>query len=152
DLLPGLGAEWLELLRADLDALVEGTFFEDAPVVPCSSRTGEGLEVLKQELAKLGGALEERPSEGPAFLPVDRTFSLKGFGTVVTGTLLSGQLASDEAVSLLPGLPGPFRIRSLQTHGKPVERVLAGQRTAVNLPGLEAERIQRGMVLVREHE
>jgi selenocysteine-specific elongation factor len=152
DLLSELGEEWLELLKADLKALTTGTFLEEAEVVPCSSRTGEGLAALKTALTKVVKALPARPSEGPVFLPVDRAFSIKGFGTVVTGTLLSGQLQLEEAVSLLPGRPGPYRVRTLQVHGKPAQKVLAGQRTAVNLPGVEAEEISRGMVLARHEE
>jgi selenocysteine-specific elongation factor len=152
DLLPELGAEWLDLLKADLGVLVDGTFLEKAPTVLCSAKTGEGLDALKEALAKLAAALPTRPAEGPTFLPVDRAFVLKGFGTVVTGPLLSGQLAPEDAVSLLPGLPGPFRVRGIQIHGKAVDRVQAGQRTAVNVGGVEAEAISRGMVLCRHGE
>lgn len=147
DLLPTVGEEWQALLEQDVAALTRGTFLEGARVVPVSSRTGEGLERLKAEIASAVAALAERPSEGPAFLPVDRAFSLKGFGTVVTGTLLAGQLGVEDAVSLLPGVPGPLRARSLQVHGQPAARAVAGQRTAVNLPGIEAQQIERGMVL-----
>lgn len=152
DLLAELGEEWLALVKADLAALTAGTFLEGAPVVPCSSRTGEGLGALKTALTKAVRELPRRPSEGPAFLPVDRAFTIKGFGTVVTGTLLSGTLGAEESVSLLPGLEGPFRVRGLQVHGQPAQKVLAGQRTAVNLTGVEPEAIERGMVLVRHGE
>ncbi len=152
DLLAELGDEWLALVKADLGALTAGTFLEGAPVVPVSSKTGEGLDALRAALTKAAKGLTKRPSEGPAFLPVDRTFTIKGFGTVVTGTLLSGTLGLEEGVSLLPGLEGPFRVRGLQTHGLPTEKVLAGQRTAVNLTGVEPEAISRGMVLVRHGE
>jgi selenocysteine-specific elongation factor len=152
DLLAELGEEWLALVKADLAALTAGTFLEGAPVVPCSSKTGQGLDALKTALTRAAQGLAKRPSEGPAFLPVDRAFTIKGFGTVVTGTLLSGTLGVEEGVSLLPGLEGPFRVRGLQIHGAPAERVLAGQRTAVNLTGVEPEAIERGMVLVRHGE
>ena len=152
DLLAELGDEWLELLRADLATLTQDTFLEAAPVVPCSARTGEGLATLKSALTAAARGLPGRPAEGPTFLPVDRAFSIKGFGTVVTGPLLSGQLALEDAVSLLPGLAGPFRVRGLQVHGALVPKVAAGQRTAVNVPGLEAEDISRGMVLCRHEE
>ena len=152
DLLQELGAEWLELVKADLAALTAGTFLEEAKVVPCSAKTGEGLAALKAALTEVARGLPARPSEGPVFLPVDRAFSIKGFGTVVTGPLLSGQLQLEEAVSLLPGKPGPFRVRTLQVHGKPAQKVTAGQRTAVNIPGIEAEEISRGMVLCRHEE
>jgi len=152
DLLPDLGAEWLELLEQDLRGLVKGTFLEEAAIVPCSSKTGQGLEDLKKAIAAVARSLPARPSEGPVYLPVDRAFTVKGFGTVVTGTLMSGHLALEEAVSLLPGLPGPLRVRGLQVHGKPTEKVAAGQRTAINLADVEADAVSRGMALVRHDE
>lgn len=152
DTLVELGPEWRALVEADLAALTVGTFLEAAPVVACSARTGEGLDALRAALTRAAAALPERPSEGPAFLPVDRVFTIKGFGTVVTGTLLSGALAVEDAVSLLPGLPGPLRVRGVQRHGDSVSAVEAGQRAAVNLTGVEPEALQRGMVLVRAGE
>ena len=152
DLLPGLGDGWLELLTQDLRALTGGTFLEDAAVVPVSARTGEGLDALKAEVARLADQVAPRPADGPLFLPLDRAFTLKGFGTVVTGTLLSGQVAADDALALLPGLEGPWRVRGLQVHGRPVERALAGDRVAVNLAGLEASAVSRGMAAVRAGE
>ncbi len=152
DLLADLGADWLDLLKADIAALCDGTFLEGADVVPVSARTGEGIPKLKAALTALAKALPQRPSEGPVFLPVDRTFSLKGFGTVVTGTLLSGQLAVEEAVSLLPGLEGPLRVRGLQAYGKSVGQLSAGMRAAVNLADVEVEAVSRGMVLTRHAE
>ncbi|MCP3144223.1 selenocysteine-specific translation elongation factor [Pyxidicoccus xibeiensis] len=152
DLLAELGPEWRALVEADLGALTAGTFLEGAPVVPCSSKTGEGLDALKAALTRAAAALPKRPAEGPAFLPVDRVFTIKGFGTVVTGTLLSGALAVDDAVALLPGLPGPLRVRGVQVHGQAVPRVEAGQRAAVNVTGVEPEQLHRGMVLVRSGE
>ncbi len=152
DLLAGLGDEWLDLLRADIEALVADTFLEGAPMVPVSAKSGEGIPELKTALTKAAKALPARPAEGPVFLPVDRAFSLKGFGTVVTGTLLSGSLAVDEPVSLLPGLVGPVRVRSLQQYGQPAAQVSAGQRVAANLVGVEADAVGRGMVLTRYGE
>ncbi|WP_434346153.1 selenocysteine-specific translation elongation factor [Myxococcus virescens] len=152
DTLAELGPEWRALVEADLSALTVGTFLESAPVVACSARTGAGVDALRAALTRAAAALPERPSEGPAFLPVDRVFTIKGFGTVVTGTLLSGALAVDDAVSLLPGLPGPLRVRGVQRHGDAVSVVEAGQRAAVNLAGVEPEALRRGMVLVRAGE
>lgn len=152
DLLGELGPEWVELVRADLAALAADTFLEGAPVVPVSVRTGEGLEALKAHLFRLTREVPHRPAEGPALLPVDRTFSLRGFGTVVTGTLLSGSLQAEDAVSLLPGSPGPFRVRGLQVHGASVAQASAGSRVAVNLSGVEADAVSRGQVLVRHGE
>ncbi len=152
DLLAELGADWKQLVESDLAALTAGTFLEGAPVVPCSAKTGEGLAALRSELSALLRAVPGRSPEGPLFLPVDRAFSVKGFGTVVTGSLLSGQLAVDEAVALLPAFPGPFRVRGLHAHGKPAERLSAGSRAAVNLAGVEAAAISRGAVLCRHGE
>jgi selenocysteine-specific elongation factor len=156
DLLPGLGTGWLELLEADIRSLVEGTFLEDAPLVTVSSKSGEGLERLKAQIAEQCGALASTHSsarpEGPAFLPVDRAFSLKGFGTVVTGTLLSGQLVPEDSVCLLPGLPGPFRVRSIQIHGEKATQAVPGQRVALNLTPIEAEQVKRGMAVARAGE
>ncbi|WNG14462.1 selenocysteine-specific translation elongation factor [Cystobacter fuscus] len=152
DLLPGLGAEWRALVDADVATLVAGTFLEGRPVVPVSSRTGEGLEALRAALVEAARDVPARGVDGPALLPVDRAFSLKGFGTVVTGTLLSGAFAAEDSVSLLPGLAGPWRVRGVQRHGEGVPRVVAGQRAAVNLVGVEAEAIERGAVLVHAGE
>ena len=155
DLLPGLGDGWLALLEADLRALTPGTFLEDARLLTVSSKTGEGLEQLKAEIAAQCDVLANGPApaaarpEGPAFLPVDRAFSLKGFGTVVTGTLLSGQLAVEDSVSLLPGMPGPFRVRSIQIHALSVGKAGPSERVALNLADVEAGDVKRGMAVVR---
>ncbi len=150
DLLPELGADWLPLLEQDIGAAVQGTFLEGAPVVPVSARTGAGLPALLDALAALAREVPERPADGPLFLPVDRAFSLKGFGTVVTGTLLSGAVAEEDSVALSPPAhgQGALRVRTVQVHGKSVPRALAGQRTAVNLPGVEAQAVSRGQALV----
>jgi selenocysteine-specific elongation factor len=150
DLLPGLGAEWLPLLEADVRAAVAGTFLEGAPIVPVSARTGDGLDVLVRTIAELARDVPERPADGPLFLPVDRAFTLRGFGTVVTGTLLSGSVEEEAEVVLSPPRQGQhaLRVRSVQVHGAQVRRGLAGQRTAVNLPNVEAQAISRGQVLV----
>jgi len=281
DLLPGLGDGWLELLEADLRALVAGTFLEGAELLAVSAKTGEGLDALKAAIARVidelaappastahgqrggvpetarsagapagrkagaavaaaggaapqarsagaprggaaaaresgrglatpghaaaeartpvdarvvhvtatsgpgaptattqartagdearGGAGREVPSrarhpappddaaawrspDGPLFLPIDRAFTAKGFGLVVTGTLLSGRLGLADEVALLPGRPGPWRVRGLQVHGKPVDAVAAGDRVAVNLADLEVAEVHRGMAVVRAGE
>jgi selenocysteine-specific elongation factor len=150
DLLPGLGPDWLPLLEQDVREATQGTFLEGAPILPVSSTTREGLERLVAEIARLASEVPERPADGPAFLPIDRAFSMKGFGTVVTGTLLSGQIAEGDEAALLPPTPGigPLRVRSVQVHGKATTRALAGQRTAVNLPGVEPSAVRRGQALV----
>ena len=150
DLLPGLGADWLPLLEQDVRDATKGTFLEGASIVPVSAASGEGLDRLRAELARIAREVPERPADGPVFLPIDRAFSMKGFGTVVTGTLLSGQIAEGDEAALLPAAPGApaLRVRTVQVHGKPAARALAGQRTAVNLPGVEASAIARGQALV----
>jgi selenocysteine-specific elongation factor len=156
DLLPGLGDGWLELLETELRSLCRGTFLEDAPLVAASAKTGEGLEALKAQILLQVKALERdgavRPGDGPLFLPIDRAFTLKGFGCVVTGTLLSGKVSPGDEVSLEPGLTGPLRLRGLQEHGRAVERATAGERVAVNLHGVETSNVRRGMALVRAGE
>ena len=150
DLLPGLGADWLSLLEEEIRTACAGTFLESAAVVPVSARTGEGLPRLVEVLSALSAEVPERPADGPLFLPVDRAFTLKGFGTVVTGTLLSGTLAEGNALALVPpsAAVGELRARTVQVHGEGAPRASAGQRTAVNLPGVEASAISRGQVLV----
>jgi selenocysteine-specific elongation factor len=152
DLLPGLGDDWRALLDADLATLLAASVLETAEVVPVSAKTGEGIEALKAALVRAATGVPRRPADGPLFLPVDRAFTIKGFGTVVTGTLLSGTVEPEASVSLLPGLPGPLRVRGVQTHGQSLPRGLAGQRTAVNLSNVATQDVRRGMVLVRAGE
>ncbi len=150
DLLPGLGADWPALVEQDVRAATKGTFLEGSPIVPVSAVTREGLDRLVAEISRLAAAVPERPADGPVFLPIDRAFSMKGFGTVVTGTLLSGQIGDGDEAALLPPTAGvgTLRVRSVQVHGKPTPRALAGQRTAVNLPGVEPGAVRRGQALV----
>lgn len=157
DLLPGLGDGWLELLEADLRSLVVGSCFEDAALIPVSAKSGAGLDVLRTEISRVATELEAAPTgarsaDAPLFCPVDRAFTVKGFGVVVTGTLWSGRLSLTDGVALLPGLSGPLRVRGLQVHGKPVDTVGPGQRVAINLPDLEVAQVHRGQALVRAGE
>jgi selenocysteine-specific elongation factor len=152
DLLPGLGDDWRALLDADLATLLAGSVLETAEVVPVSAKTGEGIEALKAALVRAAASVPRRPADGPLFLPIDRAFTIKGFGTVVTGTLLSGTVEPEASVALLPGLPGPFRVRGVQTHGQNLPRGMAGQRTAINLSNVATQDVRRGMVLVRSGE
>jgi selenocysteine-specific elongation factor len=139
-------ADWLELVRDDVASLVRGTFLAGAPMVGVSAKTGEGLAELRAGLRGLAAGVPERARDQLARLPIDRVFTIRGFGTVVTGTLASGRLAVDERVEIYPtGLQ--TKIRGLQTHGHPVGEAAAGQRTAVNLQGLERAAIERGNVV-----
>jgi len=139
-------ADWLELVRDDVAGLVRHTFLEGAPVVAVSSKTGEGIDKLRVALRALAAAAPPRPTDQLPRLPVDRVFTIKGFGTVVTGTLMAGSLAVDDRVEVFPrGVPS--KVRGLQTHSHPVPRAVAGQRTAVNLQGLERTAVERGDVI-----
>ena len=135
---------------AEMEAreLVAGSFLEGAPVLRVSARTGHGLGELRDALAGLAGGLAARPAGGVLRLPVDRAFTMRGFGTVVTGTLVSGALAAGDEVELLPA-GRRARVRGLQVHGQAVDRVDAGNRTAVNLAGVEVADVARGDVLAR---
>ncbi len=138
--------EWLEMVTEDIGDGLTGTFLEEAPIIPVSSKTGDGLDTLRQELAILAENVRERSSNGMLRLPIDRVFTIKGFGTVVTGTLISGTVEVEDIVEILPNAVNS-RIRNIQVHDIPVERAYAGQRTALNLHGLEKQAIQRGCVL-----
>ena len=149
DLLPGLGPGWLAMVEGEIRDLTRGTFLEGSSVLPASAKDGTGLTAVREALGRLATSAPERPLDGPLFLPIDRSFSMKGFGTVVTGTLLSGSIGEGDSVGLLPSASGePLRVRSVQVHGAAVARALAGQRTAVNLPGVEVTAIRRGQALV----
>jgi selenocysteine-specific elongation factor len=139
--------EWLELVTEEVRDFVAGSFLEGEPIVPVSSRSGEGLEELRAELAKLADKADEKRREGHFRLPVDRVFTVAGFGTVVTGTLLSGEIHVGDELELLPsGREG--RVRGIQAHGSKSELGQAGQRLAVNLQGIDLDQAQRGDVVV----
>ncbi|HEY0080069.1 MAG TPA: selenocysteine-specific translation elongation factor [Pyrinomonadaceae bacterium] len=138
--------ELLELVRAETEELVAGSFLEGAPVVGVSSRTGAGLEELKERLREVGEAAPARSSKTIARLPIDRSFTMRGFGTVVTGTLVAGEIREGDEMELLPQ-GTRARVRGLQVHGASVASARAGQRTAVNLGGVDTTAIERGMVL-----
>lgn len=140
-------AETLDLARLDAAALVAGTFLEKAPVVSVSSRTGEGIESLKGALVEICACLVRPEDRYVTRLPIDRSFSMKGFGAVVTGTLASGEIAEGAEMELLPD-GFKVRVRGLQTHGQPAVSVTAPARVAVNLGGIDHSKIERGMVLV----
>ncbi len=138
--------EWLELVQMDVRQAVHSTVLESAPIVPVSARHGQGLPDLVQALQ---ACLEQRPPRadlGRARLPVDRVFTIAGFGTVVTGTLVDGVLKLGEEIELLPSrLRG--RIRGLQTHKQKEQSAVPGSRTAVNITGLDVDQVRRGQVL-----
>src|SRR5437764_3833173 len=139
-------AELLELVSAEAEELVAGSFLEGAPVVATSARTGEGIEELKTRLREAALAAPARDTDTVTRLPVDRSFTMRGFGAVVTGTLVAGEINEGQELELLPA-GERVRVRGVQVHGSAVKTATAGQRTAVNLGGVDASAIERGMVL-----
>jgi selenocysteine-specific elongation factor len=142
--------ELIELVRDEISETVEGSFLESADVIAVSAKTGAGLEQLKQALRAIAYSIPERSSDRLLCLPVDRAFTMRGFGTVVTGTMSSGRLRRDEEVELIPG-ELVAKVRGLQVHGKVTEMAVAGQRTAVNLQGVDLSQVGRGMSLTVPH-
>ncbi len=138
--------EWLAMVTEDVRAELAGTFLADAPIFPVSAHTGEGLAELRAALAGLAEGFAPRRRSDLARLPIDRVFTLRGHGTVVTGTLIAGTFRVGDDVRLFPS-EKRSKIRGLQSHGETVEASPAGRRTAVNLTGLEVEDIERGEVL-----
>jgi len=138
--------EMLALVEDDAHGLITGSFLENAPLVSVSSRTGAGMDQLKSQLVELGRRVPPRSRDFTTRLPIDRAFSMKGFGAVVTGTLISGKITEGDELELLP-LKVNVRVRGLQVHNKSVHEAHAGQRTAVNLAGIDTAQIERGMVL-----
>ncbi len=138
--------DWLELVKEDVRQLVRGSFLESAPIIAVSSVTGENMDVLKRMIREHVAQLPPRPDRGIFWMPVDRSFVMKGFGTVVTGSVLSGSLRTGDEVEQLPQ-GRRLRVRGLQKHGKPVEQVQVGDRAAINLQGIAREDIERGHVL-----
>ena len=134
------------LAQLEVRELVAGSFLEGQPIVPVSARNGAGLDVLRSALVEMASHARTRPHDGLLRLPVDRAFTLRGFGTVATGTVVSGAIAVGDEVEVLPA-GHRARVRGLHIHGEPVERVLAGSRAAVNVASLETGDVGRGSVL-----
>ena len=139
--------EWLQLVVDDVRGFVKGTFLENALILPVSSKTGLNLERLKEKIHDVSLNIRPRLLNGLFRLPIDRVFTLKGFGTVVTGTALSGTISLDSPVEILPSKI-TSRVRGLQTHGKGVEKAYAGQRIGLNLQGIDRDLLKRGDVVV----
>jgi len=138
--------DWLELVREDVAGLVRRTFLDGCPVLTVSAKTGEGIPELRAALRTLAAGVTPRGTDHLPRLPIDRVFTIKGFGTVVTGTLMAGRLRVDDRVEVFPaGVQA--KVRGLQAHGRTVEQSAAGQRTAVNLQGVERVAVERGNVL-----
>jgi selenocysteine-specific elongation factor len=139
-------AETLEIVRQEALELVSGSRLADAPIIGVSSKTGEGLDELRTALVALANAAPPRGSDGPPRLPIDRVFSMRGFGTVVTGTLTAGVLEVEEELVVLPS-DRAVKVRGLQVHGTPERVASAGRRVAVNLGGADVADIHRGDTL-----
>lgn len=138
--------EWVELVIEDVKDLVAGTFLENAPIFPVSNELGTGIDDVKQEIFNKLVHVADRQDKGIFRLPIDRVFTMKGFGTVVAGTVLSGSLTADEMVELLPQRR-KLRVRGLQIHEHNVKSVKIGDRAAINLSGVDKETISRGDVV-----
>jgi selenocysteine-specific elongation factor len=136
----------LELVRLEVDEFVKGSFLEGAPAVAVSSTTGAGLRDLQAALERVAAEVPSKEGEHPFRLPIDRAFSMKGFGAVVTGTLISGSVAKEQEVELHPA-GRKLRVRGVQVYGSPAARAVAGERTALNLADIEPVELARGMVL-----
>ncbi len=138
--------DWVEMVQDDVAQFLKGTFLAGSPIIRVSAATGEGLPELQEALAKLVAQVEPRSSDGPFRLPVDRVFSMRGFGTVVTGTSVAGRLRIGDQVMVYPQ-QHKSKVRGLQVHNDEVQEIHAGQRTAVNLQSMERALIQRGDVI-----
>src|SRR5438270_13460084 len=140
--------ETLSVVRLEIEEFVRGSFLDTShsPLVAVSARTGAGLDELKKEIARLAVEIPARDTEALFRLPIDRAFAMKGFGNVITGTLIAGKVQKEDEVELFPAHK-PVRIRGVQVHGNTTERASAGQRTALNLAGVSLEELSRGMTL-----
>src|ERR1039457_301029 len=136
----------LEIVRLEVDEFVADSFLEGAPIVAVSSTTGQGIPELLEELAKMAGAVAAKDASRYFRLPIDRSFSMRGFGAVITGTLISGGVRSEQEVEVHPGGTS-VRVRGIQVHGETVQRASAGQRTALNLAGVDSGDVHRGLML-----
>jgi selenocysteine-specific elongation factor len=137
----------LDLCKADIEALISRSFLRSAPIIPVSSKTGEGLPALREAIQRVSQKVEDRSTEGLFRMYIDRIFTVTGFGTVVTGTVVSGKLAVESKAYLLPGKPRELRIRRMERHGGEVSEVRAGDRASLNLVGIEKSEVERGMLI-----
>ncbi len=141
-------ADTRELVRQDVADLAKGTFLESAQVIEVSAATGEGLDRLRDAIVSEAKAVTARPLTGAVRLPIDRTFTMKGFGTVITGTLVSGRIGIDDELVMLPS-GRRVKARGIQVHGAAASGASAGQRTAINLGGIEVGEVARGETLAQ---
>jgi len=135
--------DWLDLVVDEVKNFVKGTFLDGSEIVPVSSKTMFNVDLLKEKIRDAALKVEPKPTKGLFRLPIDRVFTLKGFGTVVTGTAISGSISVDDTVEILPS-DIKSKVRGLHSHGKPIQTAYAGQRVAINLQGIDKEDIKRG--------
>ncbi len=138
--------EWLMLVEDEIEEYIDTTPLKGAPIIAVSAVTGEGIPELMQAIEQVASTVTEKPLMGKARLPIDRVFTIAGFGTVVTGTLWSGQIKVGDTMELMP-VQKSVKIRTLQVHNEKVDTAYAGQRVAVNLQGIEVSEIKRGYLL-----
>ena len=139
--------DWLQLVIDEVKSFVKGTFLESAEIIPVSAKTGMNIDLLKEKIKEVAKNVKPKLMEGLFRLPIDRVFTLKGFGTVVTGTALSGAISIEAPVEILPSKIAS-KVRGLQSHGRSVEKAYAGQRIGINLQGIDKESLKRGDVVV----
>lgn len=139
--------DWLQLVIDDVRGFVKGTFLENAEIIPVSAKTGMNIDLLKEKIKEVSKNIKPKLIKGLFRLPIDRVFTLKGFGTVVTGTALSGTITLEAPVEILPSKIGS-KVRGLQSHGRSVDKAYAGQRIGINLQGVDKESLNRGDVVV----
>jgi selenocysteine-specific elongation factor len=139
-------AETLDVVRMEASEFVRGSFLENAPVIAVSAKTGAGLDELRRAMTSVAAQARAKDAAAPMRLPIDRVFTIKGFGTVVTGTLIAGTVRKEQEIEIHP-LGQRTRVRNVQVHGASAEKALAGQRTALNLANVAVEELARGMVL-----
>jgi len=139
--------DWIKLISEEVKDFVKGTFLEGAEIIPVSSKTGKNIELLKEKIREVALTVKPKLTKGLFSLPIDRVFTLKGFGTVVTGTAISGSISLDDPVEILPANINS-KVRGLHSHGKSIKTAYAGQRVAINVSGVEKENLKRGDVVV----
>ena len=138
--------ETLDVVQLEVEEFLRDSFLQNAPIIPVSALKGAGVAELKRELVRLAGDLPARDSRAIARLPIDRVFTMKGFGTVVTGTLVAGTIRKEDELELFPSRKR-VRVRGVQVHGSSANQAMAGERTALNLAGVEKDELARGMTL-----
>lgn len=139
--------DWLDLVEDDIRNFVKGTFLEGAEIVPVSSKTLLNIDMLKEKIKDVALKVEPKQTKGLFRLPIDRVFTLKGFGTVITGTAISGSISVEDDIEILPS-DIKSKVRGLHSHGRPIQTAYAGQRVAINLQGVDKADLQRGDTVV----